>query len=556
MENKNDSRAKDLLRKHDQLKSTRLPFEKNWREIRDRIAPWTSDFSVENQPGQLKTNLMHDSTAPLALERGTAAVMSLITPSNTRWHGFSLDDEEIDERRNVRVYCDNLTKVAFGARYRPSANFASQIMEVYGSLLLFGTGCIFTDEYLGTNARQHGLIYKSIALAELYIAENAWGRIDTVHREYKYSARQCAQRFGHENLTDKMKQSLEKGTDDKFIILHCVSPNEEQIYGRKDYKGWDIYSCHIAVDGQTVLREGGYRTMPYAVSRYTTNPRDEYGRSPALMALADIKQVNEMEYTLLRAAHRIAEPVLLAAGDGVLSRFNMRPGHVNPGALDDMGRRLVDQLEFKGQLPWAFEMAEAKRKVINDSFLVTLFQILVDSPTMTATEALLRAQEKGALLAPVVGRQENELLGPIIERELDLLARAGQLPPDMPEEIIEAGGRISIKYTGPHSKMQRAQDGIAVARTLEVLAPLMQLDPKAGQILNKAEAFKILADANGLPAKALYSDEQLAEQDAQEQQMADLQNVIAAAPVAAQSAKALMEAQALASQSPSVGSVL
>ncbi|MBJ7391821.1 MAG: hypothetical protein JHC85_09650, partial [Chthoniobacterales bacterium] len=37
--------------------------------------------------------------------------------------------------------------------------------------------------------------------------------------------------------------------------------------------------------------------------------------------------------------------------------------------------------------------------------LVTLTQVLVAAPRMTAAEALLRAQEKAALLAPTMGRQ-------------------------------------------------------------------------------------------------------------------------------------------------------
>ena len=72
---------------------------------------------------------------------------------------------------------------------------------------------------------------------------------------------------------------------------------------------------------------------------------------------------------------------------------------------------------------------EQRRVAIDDAFLVTLFQILVDTPRMTATEALIRAQEKGMLLTPTMGRQQSEALGPQIERELDLLMFHRILPP-------------------------------------------------------------------------------------------------------------------------------
>jgi hypothetical protein len=52
-------------------------------------------------------------------------------------------------------------------------------------------------------------------------------------------------------------------------------------------------------------------------------------------------------------------------------------------------------------------------------FLLTLFEIMVETPRMTATEVLKRSQEKSMLLTPLVARQQNESLSPMIERELD-----------------------------------------------------------------------------------------------------------------------------------------
>ena len=47
----------------------------------------------------------------------------------------------------------------------------------------------------------------------------------------------------------------------------------------------------------------------------------------------------------------------------------------------------------------------------------------------TVAEARLQSQEKVRLLAPTTGQQQRELLGPMIERELDLLDQMGWLPP-------------------------------------------------------------------------------------------------------------------------------
>jgi hypothetical protein len=157
------------------------------------------------------------------------------------------------------------------------------------------------------------------------------------------------------------------------------------------------------------------------------------------------------------------------------------------------------------RLDIGLELQEQRRKVINDAFFVTLFQILVDAPQMTATEALIRAQEKGALVAPAMGRQQSELLGPLVERELDILARAGALPP-MPDELAEAGGEVRIEYQSPLNRAQRADEGVALLRTLEGLGPLIQADPTVLDRIDPDEAVKVRADVHNLPAKVLRSD--------------------------------------------------
>lgn len=549
--NTNDSRAKDLLRRHDRMKSSRSNWNSLWQEIAERILPRSSEFTGQKTPGQKRTERQFDSTAPLALERFAAAMHSLLTPSTQQWHKLRVADDTLNKSRDVRVYLDQVAQFLFRARYRTDANFASQLTEVYMSLGAFGTGVLFVDEWPG-----YGLVYKAIHLAEVYLAENAVGRIDTVHREYEYTARQCAQAFGLDVLTPKMKSALERGADDLFTIVHCVYPNEEREHGRMDRRGWPVASYHLAAEGCAVLRESGYRTMPYAVSRYVTSPREVYGRSPAMTVLPDIKMVNEMEKTMIRAGHRMVDPPLLLQADGALTSFQMTPNALNWGGIDDQGRPTAQALEFRGQLPWAIEMTDGKRKLIQDAFLITLFQILVETPQITATEALLRAQEKGALLAPTMGRQQNELLGPTIERELDVLGRAGQLPEDVPDELLELGGEVDIEYTSPLARMQRADEGTAIMRTIEAITPLAQIDPRTARRLNADKALEHLVEIFGAPADILHSDETLAEMDEQEQEAIDTATLIEAAPVAASSAKALMEAQALAQQQPAAGAVL
>ena len=261
--------------------------------------------------------------------------------------------------------------------------------------------------------------------------------------------------------------------------------------------------------------------------------------------------VNEMEKTTLRAGHMAVDPPLLIFEDGALQNFQMRPRALNFGGVDDQGRKLVHALETGANLPWAMEMSDSKRQLINEAFLVTLFQILVETPQITATEALLRAQEKGQLLAPTMGRQQSEFLGPIIERELDILSMAGALP-EPPQEVAEmlADGLIEVEYTSPLARLLRSEDGVAIMRTMEQLAPIGQIDPTVYDVFDTEQLPRELAEINGVPAKALLSPEAVAKKRESRQQAEAMQQMLAAAPVAADAANNLSQAAATAASIP------
>jgi hypothetical protein len=309
-------------------------------------------------------------------------------------------------------------------------------------------------------------------------------------------------------------------------------------------------SVYLSLDTKEICQRGGYRVLPYMVPRYTIGPREKYGRSPAMLALPDIKMLNEMEKTIIRAGHMAVDPPLLLPDSGVITAFQMRPAALNHGGVDSQGRQMVMPLQTGANFPLGMEMSNQKRELINEAFLVTLFQVLVDNPgNMTATEVLERAQEKGALLAPAAGRLQTELLGPMIEREIDLLVEAGRVPPP-PRELVEAGGEngieFEVEYESPIMRAMKSGEGVAIARTLEILGPLAELDPSVTDLLNAEEMFKVSVDVFGAPARILRTAEEIAAIREQRQQDQQMQQMLEAAPVAAQTAKTLAEAQQMA----------
>lgn len=525
-----DSRAEEVLRRQARMEAERAPLDGVCQEVAERVLTRQQDFAGRKSgDAAWRAQKVFDSTAPLALDKFAAAIESMLTPRTSRWHELTIRDWRDGQDRPaplpeaVRAWLGQVNETLFSARYAAGANFAAQAHETYVGLGAFGNGTLFVDE-----AETGGLRYRSIPFAETWFAENFQGQVDTVHRKFDLTARQWLQKFGEET-PDSIKRAAESEPHRKFELVHCVGPREDADWSRRDWRGMAFASWYVSFEGRKLLKEQGYRTMRYAVARYVTAPREIYGRGPAMTVLADIKTVNEQQKTLLRTGQLIAEPPLLLSDEGGLTAFKLQPRSINRGALSADGAELVRPLSIGANMPITLEMISQTRETINQAFLVTLFQILVETPQMTATEAMLRAQEKGALLAPVMGRLQSELLGPLVQAELDILAGAGALP-DMPPELEAFDDIVAdIDYTSPLARAQKSDEGVAILRLLEDAAAVGQFDPSAAKMINGPETLRRLAEIRGAPAGLLRSPEDMAALAEQEAAMSQLRTMLDAA---------------------------
>ena len=119
-------RVNDLLRRFDSSKSLRGNWESLWQEIGDRVLPQMADFDTARSDGEKRTDYMYDATPALALHKFAAAVESMTTPRNQRWHKLTTNDDALGDDPDVREYLDAVTEIMFRARYSPRASFATQ----------------------------------------------------------------------------------------------------------------------------------------------------------------------------------------------------------------------------------------------------------------------------------------------------------------------------------------------------------------------------------------------------------------------------------------------
>jgi hypothetical protein len=451
-------------------------FAEQWEECASLILPsarGTFYYGNTNTPGEKKTQLQVDATGMMALHRFAAICDSLLTPRNMMWHSLEADDPYVMKDRATRMWFEEVQRRLFNYRYAPHANFSSQNQNNFQSIGAFGNMSMYIDAFDGEGG---GLRYKGCPLGETFWRENHQGLIDGCTRWFKLKAWQAEQKWPG-RLPQNLQQALKSGSTVDFNFLHSTMPRDDYDPQAPDERRFRYRSAYVSVEGKCIMwnpdkgenMESGYRSFPYAPGRYDQAPNEAYGRGPAMMVLPALKTLNAQKRTFLKQGHRAADPVLLSADDGIMN-FSMRPGAMNKGGMTADGKPLVGILPT-GDIATNEKMMDMEKGLIAQAFLIDLFQILTETPQMTATEVIERTHEKGILLAPTVGRQQSEYLGPMIDRELDVLAAQNKLPP-MPPRLAEAAGSYKVVYTSPLSKAQHAQE---VAGTLRVMENIREI---------------------------------------------------------------------------------
>jgi hypothetical protein len=285
----------------------------------------------------------------------------------------------------------------------------------------------------------------------------------------------------------------------------------------------------------------GFKEFPFVVPRYLKASHEIYGRSPAMTALPDVKMLNEMSKTTIKAAQKQVDPPLLVPDDGFILPVRTVPGGLNFYRSGTRDR--IEPLNIGANNPLGLNMEEQRRNSIRNAFYVNQL-MMQQGPQMTATEVIQRNEEKMRLLGPVLGRLQSELLKPLIDRVFAIMIRKNIFLP-APEFL--AGKDIEIEYVSPLAKAQKSSELQSIMRGIEIMGSLANVAPVFDYI-NFDKLVKHLLDIVGVPQKVLkpqaqVNSERQQKQQQQEQamQMQQLQQIAQAGGQVAPLAKALPE---------------
>ena len=484
--------AADLIQRHERLKGARGVWESHWQELGEFIRPLRIGFADCPVPGERRGRELFDGTAGQAAEGLAAGLWGMITNAANTWFALDVTDPDLQRYPPVRAWLDDVSRRVHAQFAAAGGQFYSRVFELYADLAVFGTAVFYSEDAVGEGM----LHFSTRPLAECVIAEDRYGRVDTVIRRFELTARQAVQTFGAQ-CGRTVRRAAGETPDRRYAFLHAVLPAADVDGVART--GWAVASVYVDLQDRQVVRRGGFDEFPFQVPRWSTAAGEIYGRSPAMMALADTKMLNQMARATLEQAQKAVNPPLIAFDDGVYRPMRLYPGSVNYGAVNQDGQALVRPLLTGGRVELGLEMEEQRRRAIREAFYVSLLQ-LVGSPAMTATEVMARQEEKLRLLGPHLGRVQAEFLDPLIGRVFAVMRRARLLPPP-PPELAEL--RLDVRYVSPLAQAQKAAEGQAILRAVESLVPLAGLDPGILANLDMDELARRLVEAWGAPPAIL-----------------------------------------------------
>jgi len=493
-----DPRASALMKRYQTLQTNRSHWESHWQELGDYVCPRKADITKKRTGGDKRTELIFDGTAIHAAELMSASLHGMLTNAATPWFDLRYENDELNGDDEAKEWLEGATDVMY--QHLARSNFQEQIHELYSDLVTFGTGVIFIE-----NDENDGFRFSTRHIAECYVSENEQGRVDTVFRKYKTTARAAVRQFGEQEVTQRIAKL---NTDDPYAeieLLHIVMPREDRDRRKKNAVNKPFASIYLDPAEKMIIGESGYDEFPYCVPRFLKASFEiGYGRSPAMTALPDTKMVNKMSEVVIRASQLQIHPPLMVPDDGFMLPVRTTPGGLNFYRSGTRDR--IEPLNIGANNPLGEMQLEQRRQAIRAAFYVDQL-ILGQGPQMTATEVVQRTEEKMRLLGPVLGRLQAELLQPLIGRCFAILSRqkAFAAAPPMLRE-----GNIDIEYVSPLAKAQRTGDIQGILQMIEFLMPLMQLDQGVADYLDMDGLAKHIIKVTGTPAAVVRGEGEVA----------------------------------------------
>lgn len=538
--------VKALIEQGDNLFGKRGQLLSLWQEVAENFYPERADFTTTRNVGQdFADNLV--TSVPLLIRRDLGnSLGTMMRPTSIQWFHTTTDNEDQLEQGD-KQWLEWANGVQKRAMYDRRSMFTRASKESDHDLASFGQS-VKTVEL---NRNADGLLFRCWHLRDCAWAEDASGKVNTVHRKWKPCAIDLINMFGercHKKVGDMMVGPARNpyGT---VNCRHIVLPAEnfDGEYLGKGRPGIKFVSIYIDVDNQHVMEIVGQRWFMYIVPRWQTVSGSPYAYSPATVcALPDARLLQAMTLTLLEAGEKAANPPMVSVQGALRSDLAIYAGGVTFVA-EEYDERTGDAIRplynDKNGIPYGMEMRADIRATLQEAFFLDKLTLPERGPEMTAYEVGQRVQDYIRQASPLFEPLEDEDNGAVCETVFEVMLAAGAFGSveDIPENL--RGADIKFKFESPlHDAIDR-QKVTKFTDASQLIAAAVALDPTAPAQVDIKTAFR---DAMSVvvPAKWMRSEQDADAIIEAQQEAQQTQELLATIQQGGEAAKAVGEGSA------------
>lgn len=480
------------------------------RKLSDNIMPERGrfdDIKPDENPDRF-TNLL-DHTSSVASKRYAASLYAGLTPPTREWKQLTTKNRDIRELGAVKADLEARNKII--NTVLSESNFYNVIADFFKEAVCFGRAPIFIERNFDRIVSFH-----TFTAGTYYIAEDSEGIVDTFYRRYSDTIDNIIDKFGIDNVSDKIKvlaASPLNGKDNGHVyrdLVHCVEPNRGRDRTKQDnlnMKFRSVYYEEGCEENNKVLRVSGYDEFPLVVGRLEKIGSDVYGWSPCAQVLGLTKAVNRMVEDALVASQDMADPLKLIPT--ALQGQNLKAGGAiyYDGTLGD--NPVINASQVRYDISANMAMSDQFRTIIGSILHQDLFTSILglDQAGMTATEINQRVAQAANLQIEVVSRMISEVLQPLLELVYERIDEAGAFPEPPPEMVNQD---LEVMFVSSLALAQQAVGIVGIEQIVDFVTRLAQIDPTVIDKFNADQALDEYIERNGAPVKIVNTDEEAA----------------------------------------------
>lgn len=411
---------------------------------------------TKQRPGARKMNSVFDSTLMVMTVQLANRLQAELTPPFQRWvklvpGAFIPEKNRSDVEKRLKFLNDMMFSVF------QVSNFDTAINEFYLDLIV-GTGIMMVMR--GNDDMP--VRYICVPQAQVALEEGPHGGINGVFRQHSMKIR----------IIEEYWEAFDVILPTGFDKMLAEDPEKEVNLIEATYfdAKADVWYYDVILQGADGKRKGKgaahrlvedeFAESPWIVTRWIKVAGEVEGRGPALFALPDAKTLNKLKELVLQNASIAVSGAWTAVNDGVLDPKKVK---IIPGAVIPVGRNGGTLGASLAPLRTGADFNVAD--IIVDDLIQSIKKIMLDSSLgpekatpNSATETIQRIKELQQDIGSPFGRLMTELIRPLVQKSLNVMADQGMIPLEPGTRIKVNGGTIDVQVQSPLAQAQNLAD--------------------------------------------------------------------------------------------------